>query len=1131
MNTPNEATARQLAAARPDRSTWLAANAGSGKTKVLTDRVTRLLLDGTPPQHILCLTYTKAAASEMQNRLFKRLGEWAMLDEASLRDELAKLSPDTVLDDVVLRHARTLFARAIETPGGLKIQTIHSFCGGLLRRFPLEAGVSPQYRELDERTSKDLLRDVLETMSDGPDCAIVDEVALHLGEDIYTLGKDVLSNRERFAAPRSEAQIWPWFDLPAGYDEATLLNEVFLGGEREMLARIAPVLASSSKSTDVGFAGDCLAWSSLPIDTRLMQQIAQKVLFGDNTKNPFCSKWGHSHGGLPTKGMREKYADALEPLRLLMARVERYAPVLNRLQDAQRTAILHRFAGVLIPKYLAKKSYAGLLDFDDMIRKARDLLSNSATAQWVLFRLDGGIDHILVDEAQDTSPDQWVVVRRLAEEFSTGQGARPDVTRTIFVVGDKKQSIYSFQGADPSGFDDMRDFFDARLSAVGDPLQKLSLEHSFRSSSAILTATDRVFAASDGYGVGGPPAHIAFFDDMPGRVDVWPVIEPEPEDKTDHEWENPLDLTSPTHYTHKLADMIANQIGEMLENGSLPAKGGAFRAIEPKDILILVRRRSGLFLPLLSKLKEKRLPVAGADLLTVGNELAVRDLCALLSFLALEDDDLALAEALKSPLFNWTEQQLYSLAHNRKAANLWQELRARRDDFAQTVAIIDDLRVKLDVLRPYDLLERVLVKHGGRRKFLARLGPEAEDGIDALLDQARAYETAQTPSLTGFLAWFEAEDIKIKRVLDENSNLIRVMTSHGAKGLEAPIVILPDTLPNSKENQVRGSIIDLGDDRPIHLASAATASDIANNARAVILDKAEQERRRLLYVAMTRAEKWLIVAGAGTAPSKGNSWYELVTAGMADLDTEPLVRPLAGGIRYQVGTWGSHAERSTDPNDEPATLPHWATKETPPPTKDATYLSPSNLGGAKALGGEDAILDGEQAKRRGRQIHLLLDVLPALPPTDWEDAARFVIPDGEDVILDHEVVDLLDEITPVITKSYDWAVFGSHSLSEVPFSGACAALGGKGVHGIIDRLIITPDRVQIVDFKTNAIIPGDVAQIPEGLLRQLGAYADAVEQMYPDHTIQTALLWTKTAQLMEVPREIVREALHRATTS
>lgn len=1131
MSYPDEATARQLAAARPDRSTWLAANAGSGKTKVLTDRVTRLLLEGTPPQHILCLTYTKAAASEMQNRLFKRLGEWAMLNEDDLRHEVAKLSPHTNLDDALIRHARTLFARAIETPGGLKIQTIHSFCGGLLRRFPLEAGVSPQYRELDDRTSKEILRDVLENISDGPNQRIIDQVALHLSEDVYALASDILSSQEKFDQHRTEPEIWAWFELADGFDEATLLREVFLGNEPALFAQIATILSSSSKSTDTDFAKECVQWASSEISTDLLKRCATKFLFGEKTKNPLCSKWGHSHGGLPTKDMREKHADALEPLRLLMSRVEKYAPILSRLEDAKRTAILHRFARVLIPKYLAKKSFAGLLDFDDMIRKARDLLSNSMTAQWVLFRLDGGIDHILVDEAQDTSPDQWVVVRRLAEEFASGQGARPDVKRTIFVVGDKKQSIYSFQGADPSGFDDMRDFFDARLQAVDDPLQKLSLEHSFRSSPAILAATDCVFGASNGYGVGGPPRHIAFFDQMPGRVDLWPLIETEAEEKRDDDWEDPLDLTLPTHHNHKLAETISNQISKLLESGSIPAENGAFRAIQPKDILILVRRRSGLFQPLLSKLKEKRLPVAGADLLTVGNELAVRDLCALLSFLSLEDDDLALAEALKSPLFNWSDRQLYALAHKRKAPNLWRELRSRKDEFPQTVAIIDDLRLKLDVLRPYDLLERVLIKHGGRRRFLARLGPEAEDGIDALLGQARTYETTQTPSLTGFLAWFETEDIKIKRVLDDSSNLIRIMTTHGAKGLESPIVILPDTLPNSKESQVRGALIDLDENRPVHLAGSVSASDITNAARATLLSKAEEERRRLLYVAMTRAEKWLIIAGAGAAPKNGTSWYELVKSGMAELETQTLDHPLSGGLRYQVGAWGVHPEGSLVPNDASPTLPYWAQTETSAPPKKRGYISPSELGGAKALSGEDAVLDSEKAKRRGRQIHLLLDALPDIDPADQKAALHHIHSDAEDAILDHEAEGLLEEAVRVLEGSYTWAVFGSHSLSEVPFSGTLPSLNGFGVHGVIDRLIIESDRVQIVDFKTNSVLPDSAERIPDGILRQLGAYAEAVESMYPDRLVETAVLWTKTAKLMEVPRDIVRAALQRTTIS
>ncbi|MFC6688917.1 double-strand break repair helicase AddA [Jhaorihella thermophila] len=1114
MTAPNDATERQIQAARPDASTWLAANAGSGKTRVLTDRVARLLLEGVPPQRILCLTYTKAAAGEMQNRLFRRLGEWAMLQDDRLRKALDALGVAGPLDADRLAHARTLFARAIETPGGLKIQTIHAFCASLLRRFPLEARVSPQFTEVEDRAAALLRAEIVEEFADGPQAPLIDGVAQYLTDSsLDELTAAIVAQREGFARPLDWAGLLTLLGLPEGFDEKTLLAEVFLGGEMELIRSLLPALSVSGANDQKAAAK--LAGIKAP-DMAALPILEDVFLTGAKAKEPFTAKIG----SFPTKGLREgALATQMPLLEPLMLRVEAARPRRLALAAAHRALALHRFAAAFLPEYERRKQLRGWLDFDDLIAKARQLLNDPAVAAWVLYRLDGGIDHILVDEAQDTSPAQWDVIEKLAQEFTSGAGARQEVTRTIFVVGDKKQSIYSFQGADPSAFDRMQAEFGRRLREAGQPLQDLSLEYSFRSSTAILHLVDLVFEGQEAAGFRRDSLHRAFKSDLPGRVDLWPLVEKQ-KDEDDRAWFEPLDRRSPRHHAVVLAERIAQTIRDLIDRGeTIPDDGpkpGTFvrRPVRAGDFLILVRRRSDLFAEIIRACKAAGLPIAGADRLKVGAELAVRDLAAVLRFLATPEDDLSLACALKSPLFGWSEQQLFDLAHRRGHAWLWEALRKRAADYAETHAILTDLLGQADFLRPYDLIERILIRHRGREKLLGRLGAEAEDGINALLSQALAYERSDIPSLTGFLTWMETDDLEIKRQMGSAGNMVRVMTVHGAKGLESPIVILPDTTTWRYRN--RDTVVP-ADGVPLWKAGLDAPPEVMAAALDEAREKQEQERLRLLYVALTRAEKWLIVAGAGDLPKSGDSWYQrvekaLLRAGAVEED---------GVLRLAHGDW--HAPPLTAPraeDDRTAPLSDPFLRPPPAPRARPEVLSPSDLGGAKALPGE-AGQDEEAAKLWGTRVHLLLEHFPLLPQADWARAAENLLADADPA----DRAAALAEARKVLTAPHLAEVFAPDTLAEVPVS---ATIGGRRIHGVIDRLIVAPDRVRVVDFKTNAVVPERPEDCPEGLLRQMGAYATALEQIYPGRAVETAILWTRTAALMPLPHDLVTRAVERA---
>ncbi|PQO24385.1 double-strand break repair helicase AddA [Rhodobacteraceae bacterium WD3A24] len=1110
MTRHDPASLRQIEAADPGASTWLSANAGSGKTRVLTDRVARLLLDGVDPQRVLCLTYTKAAAAEMQNRLFRRLGAWSMLDDAALTAALDDLGADGPRDDDALRRARRLFARAIETPGGLRIQTIHSFCAALLRRFPLEAGLTPQFTEMDERTARIMREDALDHLAEHAPEPVAAATRHFTGESLEALAGEIARQRDRLDGTMTRDAALALFGLPAGFTAQALLADVFTPGTGAVLEALRAALPAGSP-TDIKAArklADLRCDDPGPDD---LARLESALLTGKAAAEPFTAKIGR----FPTKATRTVLGGDAQALDDIARRVEAARPRRLALEAAERTHALHVFAAAFLPEYERRKARAGWLDFDDLILGARRLLTEPGVADWVLFKLDGGVDHILVDEAQDTSPAQWDVIELLAREFTAGEGAR-DARRTIFVVGDKKQSIYSFQGADLRAFDRMRAQFAGRLDAVGVTLNELVLEHSFRSAPAILQVVDLTFSGGAGAGLGGEVHHLAYHGDMPGRVDLWPAVEPvaKPEDKA---WYDPVDIVTDQHHTAQLAARIAGEIRRMIDaRVPIPAEDGA-RPVREGDFLILVQRRSELFGEIIRACKGAGLEVAGADRLKIGGEMAVKDLTALLAFVATPEDDLSLAAALRSPLLGWSEGALFDLAHGREERYLWQSLRARAAEFPETLDLLYDLRDRAEFDRPYELIERILIRHGGRARLLARLGEEAEDGIDALLAQAHVYERTEVPSLTGFLTWLAAEEVEIKRQLDSAGNRIRVMTVHGAKGLESPVVILPDTA--RRNPGLNDELLELPAGGLVWKTAAAESPPALDAAREALRASREEENMRLLYVAMTRAEKWLIVCAAGEV-GDGACWYDRVEAGLRTAGAAQCAFPFATGLRFEAGAWPEAAEVTPQAGLAPAAPPSLPPLGAVPETE--APLSPSDLGGAKALPGETAVHDTETALRRGRQLHRLLEYLPRFPAGDWARLAPEILATGEDAADPDTARALLEEARGVLDAPELAFLFAPGTLAEVEIA---APLGGRRMLGVIDRLAIAPDRVLAVDFKSNAVIPDRAEAVPEGLLRQMGAYGQALAAIYPDRPVATALLWTRGPRLMELPHDLVHRAL------
>jgi ATP-dependent helicase/nuclease subunit A len=978
-----------------------------------------------------------------------------------------------------------------------------------LRRFPLEAGVSPGFSEIDDRTAKRLRDSVTDALAEEEPEMFDAAAVLAGGVDLGKLIDDILAARDGFVTVPEAAAVRARIGLPPDLDAARLVAETFALGDAALLNSLCSALKS-------GGASDLKAYDRIaplicrPLDLAALAMLEGPLLYGEAAGNPFGPKTGR----FPTKSVRSALppgeAEALDDLmeRVAQARLHRIALV-----AVDRTLALHNFSAAWLRRYEDRKRAHGWLDFDDLITGARRLLSDPRVASWVLWRLDGGIDHILVDEAQDTSPAQWDVIRLLAQEFTAGTGTHSPGERTLFVVGDPKQSIYSFQGADPTAFDRMRRIFAERLATVGEHLQNEQLLWSFRSAPGVLGFVDRTFPDGAAAALGDSLDHRAFHAGMPSRIDLWPLVE-RPARAPDPDWFDPVDLIGAEDPARILSNRIADAIAGMLGGALVPDRhvpGTPLRPIQARDILILVQRRSALFHEIIRALKARGLPVAGADVLRLGGELAVKDLLATLRVLALPEDDLSLAAALRSPLFGWTEDALYRLAQPR-GGYLFAALRDAAGDHPETWSILSDLRDRTDYLRPYDLLERLLIRHDGRRRLIGRLGTEAEDGIDALLAQALEYEQVAVPSLTGFLEWIGAQEVTVKRRPEAAGNTIRVMTVHGAKGLESPVVILPDCAKRQPRRTAR--FVRLDDGLPVAVASGGGQPAVLEEALSDLRDRDAAERLRLLYVALTRAESWLIVAAAGDAGDSGESWYRIVEDGMNRLGAQPD----GDGLRLENGDWSTE---TTDPvpaekGTTSAEAPKWAAIPMPQPAPRARPRSPSDLGGEKALPG-DAGLNADAAMRRGSLVHRLIEVLPGVPADAWDAVAT-----ASDPV---EGANALAEARGVITHPDHAAIFAPAALAEAPITGQIDGIGR--ISGVIDRLLVDADGVLAVDFKTNATVPATPADVPEGLLRQMGAYLALLEAIYPDRPISVAILWTRTSTLMPLPHEMVRAALAR----
>jgi ATP-dependent helicase/nuclease subunit A len=1131
----------QARATDPHASAWVSANAGSGKTFVLVRRVIRLLLNGTDPARILCLTFTKAAAAEMANRVFEELAAWTTLDEAALASVVAEVDGREP-SAATLAAARRLFARALDTPGGLKIQTIHAFCERLLHQFPFEANVAGRFEVLDELDAQALRAEARRRLwaqaAHEPDGRLGQALATVLS---YTSDFVHENSVIEFVEKRDRLRLWIAACGTLTEALAKLKTELGLAADENPGTLRHGILDQADFDADdldklVGYLREGSA-----NDLKAAERLAPVITSDDREARTaaYLSFYLKSNGEtrvankIVTRKTSDRWPGLTDRLVAESARVEQVFDRLRLAECYESSAAMLHLADGAVTCYDDLKRFRGVLDFEDLVVKTVGLLSRSDASAWVHYKLDRGLDHILVDEAQDTSPRQWQVIESLADEFFAGEGAG-SALRTIFAVGDEKQSIYSFQGAVPAWFARIRERMRSRAEA-GDYLwQDVPLHVSRRSTPAVLEAVDSVFRPADvhrGLALEAEaPVHEAHRRNEPGRVVVWPVLE-QPDRPIPDDWASPLDHLGEASPEVKLAERIADTVGGWIDGGEILEATG--KPITARDVLILTRTRGALSDAINRRLMKRGITIAGTDRLALTGHIAVMDLLALGRFTLLPGDDLSLAAVLKSPLIGLDDNSLFRLAHGRDGS-LWASLNRHAEadlECAMAVKTLERWMGAAKLLGPHGFFSLVTGPDGARRSFLRRLGPEADDVLDALLALALDDERTNIPSLQGFIARLDDAQMQIKRDFDKRRDEVRVMTVHGAKGLEAPIVFLVDngSLPVHVSHDPRllemsGGDGDLVPPAIVWNRSAGVLPKLVKNSLEDWRERAREEYRRLLYVAMTRARDRLYVVGIDKRTSdKEFGWHALVRHGLEAGSTE--VRDSDGALVALEWRRGGEAKppvEAAKAEGPPHTArPAWLDRRAPPTIPVRQWVAPSSVletvelfRAADPHAAEGAV----PALVRGRVVHRMLQSLPDQPPPARRPAAQNYL---DRVARDwpaEERERAIQEVMAILDDPAFAAVFAPGSRSEVDIAGTT---GSGRVAGRIDRLAVTAQSVLIVDYKTNRIVPQDIGQIPAAYLAQLALYAHVLGRIYPGKSVETALLWTSGPVLTRLPEDVI----------
>lgn len=1138
----------QRQAANPIDSVWVGASAGSGKTKVLTDRMLRLLLPdaqgnlGTKPHKILALTFTKAAASEMALRITKNLSAWAVMPmegEKGLFENLKKLLGNAPTD-LQIQSARKLFAAVIDAPGGLKIMTLHSFCQSVLSRFPLEADLTPNFKALEESDASALLKQAIhavlklsQNQKGSPLSEALHNLASNQNEEQFlSLLRNLLSEQRQMVEILSKnfgveglyTALCQYFNIPAGQSPESLIHAACEEGayNESDLRTACKALSTGTPATDQKKAQALQHWLECDLADRIKIYPEYKLVFltNDNTLRK----------ALATKKVKDNFPEVEDILLTEATRLFNLEKNMKAAEIAMLTRDLFHIGQEVLTAYATLKSKQGALDFDDLILKTLDLLKGNTktlnglnATPWVRFKMDQGIDHILVDEAQDTNPEQWGIIQALCDDFFDGQN-EGEIERSIFIVGDEKQSIFSFQRASPEKFTAMRHWFSDKIKNTQKELKPVDFITSFRSVPAILDFVDSVFAGDEmRQGLGDAAVeHKSFRYTQAGQVELWPLFENA--DKIEHDpWAPPTEIINATSGAAQLAEHIGNTIQGWIENKEILESYD--RPIHAGDIMILVRSRTAFLDQIVRALKTRNIAVSGVDRMVLSQQLVVQDLCALAQFALLPEDDLTLATILKSPFIGWDEENLYKIAYKRQGS-LWADLKASGED----ITWLSNLIEKVGATRPYDFFSSILQSAcpadpiSGLRAIKKRLGEECLDPLNEFLNSALHYEQGNIPSLQDFIQKQLYDDSQIKRQMEEAGKAVRIMTVHGAKGLQAPIVILPDTTRTASSNKSERIFWPekTGLELPFFCPTSDSLPAPCVQAKEILQQRENEEYKRLLYVALTRAEHRLYIGGHKATKSViEESWYKYIERGFSTLKDVQHI-DFAGDEDKKILRFANPAtdkpdrvEQAKFSENNTRTSPAWLFKAMPQEPFPPRPLMPSRPSEPEMPSLSPLQSSQNDRFKRGNITHKLLQLLPDLVPLLRQAAAERYVSQPSHALSKDLQQGIVSEVMAILNHPDYAPIFGKGSLAEAPITGLIH--GNRLISGQIDRLLVTPTQILIIDYKSNRPPPQDIENVPLIYKNQMQAYADVMREIYPNRTIKCALIWTDGCRLMEIP--------------
>ena len=1062
-------SAAQKKALAPKHSIWLSANAGTGKTQVLTGRVLRLLLENVAPQKILCVTFTNAAAAEMSARIRHKIAEWVQMDEAALQTTLTDIL-ERKAEPKHLEKAHALFAEIVDRPDALNIKTLHGFCQSLLAQFPLEAGISPGFRVLDEEEATLLKKTVFAQTVQLPQLhASISFLAAQLRDnEIFELIEKACAMQKKLRPQLAEIQQKLKQDANADIRIHKTTN----------LQALAQAWEESESKEELARGREVRNWLENG-EENWRDYVAI-----------FTTQKGEPLKNLCVKATAKKYPQLEEIAREEQQRALQIAEQMAVKETAERTIhllhVLHFFFDLLDQE----KAKAQALEYDDLIVKTKALLESQEASLWVRYKLEGGIHHLLLDEAQDTSPEQWAIVEAICEDFFAGEGIT-QAERTLFVVGDPKQSIYRFQGADTALFHGQQALFQARAIAAEKQFAPETLALSYRSTESVLRLVDGVLAHTNMQKRLGEtlyPKHDLHRKQQAGQVVLWPIVAEEKEADAEG-WILPDNRKIPADPQRKLVAAICETVAGWLNEGRLlEAKG---RPIMAGDILILMRERGVLMDRLVRGLKQRGVAVAGVDRLKLKQHIWVQDLLALARFLLLPQDDFSLACILKSPLLSLNEDDLYMLSHARGEETLWQRLQQSAHQEA-IVRLKEYLRLT-DFLPPFELFMHVLETDHATARAMARMGEEIEDITRAFLDQALEYEKNYTPSLEGFVQWMEQREVEIKRTPELAGNKLRILTIHSAKGLQAPVVILADAARSVNTQAQRASLY-MDDENFLWLKD--TLPKAGKKLKDEEKSSNEAENARKLYVALTRAEDELYITGWQTlSAAKDDWWAKTVAEVMEQEKAEEILAPSAfGGMAKQLYNPQRElavAKQKKEKSNVASAIPEFLSR--PAKREEMMQLvavTKSPLPLREGLGEGSSIATGP-----------LTLTLSLEGRGDSSSVAR-----GIEI---HRQLEHGENVSPEVARVMSHPEFSAYfnpavSLAEV-------AVRGNGFSGRIDRVVVLPEEVILLDFKTAREVPQNV---PVEYQRQMGIYRDLLAPLYPGKAIRAGLLYTVTPEIL-----------------